>query len=101
MTSEIKFFDHEINSPEHKIANQTLTFTGYNADGSLNYSDLGIENLTALYNARVASEASRTWMNNSEVGSVEWREAEERLNFWQGKVAMLEAYKPIASYLGK
>ena len=89
--NSIRFEKNELNSTEHKIANQTLTFNGTNPDGSENFIDTG--NLTALYNARIARETSRDKMNNSEVGTPTWREAEETLNFWQGKVAMLEIMK--------
>ena len=43
-----------------------------------------------LENAKNNREEARNKMNTAKVGSKAWREAEEELNFWQGKVAMLE-----------
>ncbi len=41
--------------------------------------------------ATVARDNARAAMNAARAGSRKWREAEEDLNFWQGKVANMQA----------
>ena len=43
----------------------------------------------ALANAIKDRDAARIAMNAAKIGSRKWRDAEEALNFWQGKVAFL------------
>ena len=53
--------------------------------------------MTADYIARTLADsiqnrdAARIAMNAARSGSQKWRDAEEDLNFWQGKVANMEA----------
>lgn len=44
-----------------------------------------------LASATVSRDAARAAMNAARMGTRKWREAEEDLNFWQGKVANMEA----------
>ena len=51
---------------------------------------------TELAYATTQRDQARARMNASKAGSKKWRDAEEDLNFWQGKVANLEAAKAAA-----
>lgn len=44
-----------------------------------------------LANALSERDAARARMNAARTGSRAWRDAEEDLNFWQGKAANMEA----------
>lgn len=46
-----------------------------------------------LNEATKSLNEARQLMNSKKHGSKAWRDAEETLNFWQGKVAMLEVMK--------
>jgi hypothetical protein len=47
--------------------------------------------VTALADAVKSRDAARAAMNTAKKFTARWREAEEGLNFWQGKVANMEA----------
>jgi CHASE3 domain sensor protein len=44
-----------------------------------------------LASATTSRDQARAAMNAARVGSRKWRDAEEDLNFWQGKVANMQA----------
>jgi hypothetical protein len=44
-----------------------------------------------LASATTSRDNARAAMNAARVGSRKWRDAEEDLNFWQGKVANMQA----------
>lgn len=46
--------------------------------------------MTALQQAEEKRDAARAAMNAAKPGSRKWSEAEEDLDFWVGKVAMLD-----------
>ena len=43
-----------------------------------------------LEQAIMERDRSRKVMNNYKHGTKKWRKAEDNLNYWQGKIAMLE-----------
>ena len=47
--------------------------------------------VTTLVSATKSRDAARAAMNAARKFTARWREAEEDLNFWQGKVANMEA----------
>ena len=47
--------------------------------------------MTRIEEAKAKSEEARTAMNTAKKYSKKWREAEEDLNYWQGKAATYEA----------
>ena len=44
-----------------------------------------------LASATASRDAARATMNAARMGTKKWRDAEEDLNFWQGKVANMQA----------
>jgi len=54
----------------------------------MNANDLNARSLANAINSR---DNARAEMNRFKVGSRRWLDAEDDLNFWQGKVANLQA----------